>query len=264
MRSRACLRIGTVPFLVARPLDSGLEDEVELVCDVPARLVAKLREGELDVALVSSIELFRRPGYRYVDGLAVAGKGHVSSVQVFLRRPLAEVRTIALDPRSRAAASLVAVLLPDRELVEVGLDDDPREASADAWLRIGDEALREALVDDAPPVFNPSATWTEVTGLPFVFAAWIVRPGVDVEPLLTALARARARGASRIEELATEAATRWSIPHAAARTYLAEECLFEPGAALRASLFEFRDRAARVGLCEPDLEPEAVEGLRVP
>ncbi len=260
-----------MPFLVARPLDSGLEDEpaLELVRDVPARLVERLRAGELDVALVSSIELFRRTGYRYLDGLAVAGARAVSSVQVFLRTPLEEVRRLALDPASRAAAALVRVLLADRglspELVLVPDGADPRAADADAWLQIGDRALREHLAPGSPPVFNPSAAWREATGLPFVFAAWIVRPDVEVEPHLSAFARARERGAARVLDLADAAAREWSIPAEAARRYLADECLYEPGASMRASLFAFRDRAARLGLCEGGLAPEALalEGSHV-
>src|SRR6185503_20179866 len=98
------LRLGTVPYRVARPLDDGLERDpsVELVRDVPARLIASLRAGALDVALVSAVELFRQPGYRFLDGWAVAGRGRVSSVQVFLRRPVESVESVALDPASRA------------------------------------------------------------------------------------------------------------------------------------------------------------------
>ena len=143
------LRVGSVPYLVARPLDSGLAEEpgIQLSHDVPGRLVERLRAGEIDVALVSSIELFRRPGYRYVDGLAVSGNGFVASVQVFLKKPLDEVRTIALDPASRASSTLVQVVLADRtsppEALDTPVGVDPRTVDADAWLRIGDRALRE-------------------------------------------------------------------------------------------------------------------------
>jgi chorismate dehydratase len=256
--------VGTVPFLVARPLDLGLEREpgIELRRDVPARLVEALRAGELDVALVSSIELFRRPGYRYLSGLAVAGHGFVASVQLFLRRPPEELRTIALDPASRTGAALVRVMLAQRGLsptfLEVPAGEDPREVEADGWLRIGDRALREYLEQGARPVFNPSAAWRESTGRPFVFAAWIVRPGVELEPWLPAFGRARARGREATRELARSAASEWSLPEDATLRYLAEECLYEPGRSMRPSLFDFRDRAAELGLCETDHEPSAI------
>ena len=262
------LRVGSVPYLVGRPLDLGLGDEpgIELVHDVPANLVKQLRAGELDVALVSSIELFRRPGYRYIPEIGVAGRGTVTSVQVFLRRPVHELETLALDPSSRTAACLVQVLLADRpqgapQFIEVPAGDDPREAASDAWLRIGDPALRESLEPNGPRVFNPSKAWAQRTGLPFVFAPWIVAPGVDVEPHLAAFARARLRGAAALLELATQAAAQWQLPLAACTRYLAEECTFEPGADMQPALFAFRDAAAKLDLCQAGLAPQAVDAF---
>jgi len=259
------LRVGTVPFLVARPLDCGLGDEegIELIPDVPARLVQRLRAGELDVALVSSIELFRQPGYRYLDGLAVAGHDFVASVQVFLRKPIEEVRTLAMDPASRAAATLVRTMLAERDggppqYLECKLDEDARTLEADAWLRIGDLALREYLEPNPRPVFNPSQAWREQTGLPFVFATWIVRPDVDIDPWLDAFGRARARGEKKRAEYAVQASQQWDLPLDACRRYLLDECLFEPGPPMRDALAEFQRRAAAIDLCDGALSPEAI------
>ena len=259
------LRVGTVPYLVGRPLDHGLEQEagIQLVRDVPARLVDGLRSGTLDVALVSSIELFRQPGYRYLDGLAVAADGYVGSVQVFLKRPIQEVQHIALDPASRASAALVQTLLFERKggppaFTEVPLGDDPREADgADAWLRIGDPALRETLTLDTP-AWNPSENWRERTGLPFVFATWIVAPGVDVAPFVDAFGRARDRGRSDLDALADRAAREWRLPRSRCIEYLADECSYDPGAAMPKALMEFQRRASRAGLCDPSLAPEPI------
>jgi len=265
-RTQTPLRVGTVPFLVARPLDCGLGDEdgITLQPDVPARLVERLRSGELDVALVSSIELFRQPGYRYLDGLAVAGHGFVASVQVFLRKPLEEVQTVAMDPASRAAATLVRTMLAERkggppEYLECSLEEDARAVKADAWLRIGDQALREYLEPNAREVFNPSQAWRERTGLPFVFATWIVRPGVDMTPHLDAFDRARARGEKKRVEYAEQASQQWNLPLDACRSYLLDECVYEPGAPMQEALAEFQRRAAAINLCDASLAPEPIE-----
>ena len=259
------LRVGSVPYLVGRPADLGLGDEpgIDFSTAVPAALVRGLREGTIDVALVSSIELFRREGYGYLAGPAVCGKGHVGSVQLFLRRPVEELRTVALDPASRTAAALVQVELAGRaarpvefRTVEPGVD--PRSVEADGWLRIGDAALREALATDAPPTFNPSASWAARTGLPFVFAPWIVAPGVDPAPWAGAFARARRRGAEATGALAAEAARAWRVDGAAALHYLAEECWYDPAGALTPALLAWRDAAAALGLCRADLEPRAI------
>jgi len=269
------LAVGSVPYFVGRPLDLGLEDEpgLDFRREPPAVLVERLRrprgaEGALDVALVSSIELFRQPGYRYLDSVAVAGRGFVGSVQVFLRRPLAEVRTIALDPASRTAEALVRTLLADRppapgrsggppEFLTVPFGADPRAADADAWLRIGDVALAET-VGEGLPAWNPSEEWTRRTGLPFVFAAWIVAPGAPIESHLAAFRRAHRRGTGAKRALADDAARALGLREAACREYLEVECLYEPGASMRAALRAFRDGAARVGLCDAALDPEPI------
>ena len=255
------LRVGTVPYLVGRPLNLGLEEEprIEVTADVPARLVEGLRAGDLDVALVSSIELFRRPGYRWIPGLCVAGDGFVGSVQLFLARPLAEVRRVALDPASRTARALLQVLagldpeLPaGLEFVEVPAGEDPRAlvtaGGAEAWLRIGDPALLEHL-EERLPHYNPSARWAELTGLPFVFAAWIAREGVDLGPHLAAFEAAAARGAEAAEGLARGAADGWALDPELVVDYLVRECRYrlDPERQERA-LLAFGERARAAGL----------------
>lgn len=258
------LRVGSVPYLVGRPLDEGLRQEpgIELTHDVPARLVERLRAGEVDVALVSSIELFRAPGYRYLDGLAVAGRGRVGSVQLFLDGPsqIQDVRSVALDPASRTARTLTRVLLTENapEFHEVPAGEDPRAAGCDAWLRIGDVALQEHL-NEGLPHWNPSETWAEVTGLPFVFAPWIVRPEVDLAPHAEAFLRAAEHGRSRLPALAEEAAGVWSLEAKDCLHYLADECTYALGEEeQRRSLLEFRDRAAALGLCDGELTPAPI------
>jgi chorismate dehydratase len=263
------LRVGTVPYFVARPLTSGLEREpgIELVRDVPAKLVEDLRSGALDVALVSSIELFQRAGYRYLEGAAVGGEGSVASVQVFLRHPLERVRSIVLDPASRAAQALVRITLPRRvpgvKFVELELGEDPRACcdrdGHDGWLRIGDTALREFLGAARPAVFDPCAAWTADTGLPFVFAVWIVRPGVELSlEHARAFVRARDRGLSELDALADEASRVLEVPSEGCRAYLREECRFDLGPRLARSLLAFRDAAAALGLCRGDVAPVAL------
>lgn len=256
------LRVGTVPYLVARPLDGGLEHEPGLSLDyeVPARLVQGLREGRLDVALVSSIELFRGDGYRYLDGWAVAGQGRVSSVQVFLRRDLEQVRRLALDPASRAAAALTQVVWPGErpEFLEVPEDQDPRAVPADAWLRIGDQALVETFDPNHQAIFNPSQRWTEQTGHPMPFAVWVVAPHADPEPLLEAFARAERQGRDRREEWAGLTSERLGIPLEASRTYFLREMEYNLGPRLGPALRAYRDAAAALGLARGDLDPTGI------
>lgn len=257
------LRAGSVPYLVGRPLDAGLESlpGIELERCVPAELARRLGARTLDIALVSSIELFRQPGARYLDGIAVAGAGRVDSVQVFLRKDISAVRRIALDPASRAAATLVRVLLADREggppeYLEVPAGADPREADADAWLRIGDPALREAWLEGLPS-FNPSEAWAKATALPFVFATWLVRAGVEPGDALAHFLASARHGQARIQELAAEGALALDLPKARLEHYLGEQCLYAPGKKMAEALRLFGQRASALGLCA-DQRPSAI------
>lgn len=259
------LRVASVPYLVGRPVDEGLatEPEIEFSRAVPARLARGLADGSLDVALVSSIELFRLSGASYLDGPCIAGHAHVGSVQVFLRKPLPDVQRVALDPASRTSVTLAQIVWPGRachrpEFIEVPEGTDPRAVAADAWLRIGDAALREHLSESNLPVFNPSAAWRELTGLPFIFALWVARAGIELEPWVEAFARSRTVGRARMDTLAREAAATWRLSESATHHYLFDECLYEPGAALRPALFAFRDRAAKLGLADGAAEPRGV------
>lgn len=259
------LRVASVPYLVGRPVDEGLAAEpgIEFSRAVPARLARGLADGSLDVALVSSIELFRLPGASYLDGPCIAGHGHVGSVQVFLRKPVPDVTSVALDPASRTSVTLAQLVWPGRachrpKFLEVPEGTDPRAVAADAWLRIGDAALREHLGEPSLATFNPSAAWRELTGLPFVFALWVARAGVELAPWAAAFARSRAVGRARMETMVQEAAATWRLSESATRHYLFEECLYEPGAELRPALFAFRDRAAKLDLADGTSEPRGV------
>lgn len=258
------LRVGSVPYVVARPLDQALEHQpgIELVRDVPSRLVEALRSERLDVALVSSIELFRKPGYSYLDGLAVAGRGYVSSVQVFLRRPIEAVHSVALDPASRTSAALTQAVWPESlarpEFRELPEGRDPARAGTDAWLRIGDAAFKEYLQNNLPPTFNPSQAWTEKTGLPFVFALWIAREGVDLEPWVPAFRNAYLEGRRNLGAIIEAAAREWDASPVFTRNYLAHECLYWPGREMGPALCAWRDAAAALDLCRGDLGPQPV------
>ena len=257
------LRVGSVPYLVGRPLDGGLRDTpgIELIHAVPSRLVEGLRSGHLDVALVSSIELFRSPGYSYIPDLCVGTRGTVSSVQVFLRKPLDQVRSLAMDPASRTSQALVQILLQERpggppayRFPDLG--QDPREEACDAWLSIGDRALQDHQRSEFS-VFNPSQEWARRTGLPFVFAAWIVRPGVEIQPHAEAFRRSAREGLDQVETLAREAAQTWGMPFAFCRDYLAKECVYDLQGDMDSALHAFGEAAGQLALTDPQAEPVA-------
>ena len=69
----------------------------------------------------------------------------------------------------------------------------------------------------------------------------------------------RAALAAERSELARLAAQEWSLPDAVCEQYLTRECLYRlPAGEMQEALWTFRDRAARLDLCDGALEPRVI------
>lgn len=196
------IRLGAVPYRVGLPLQAGLEAEpgVELVRATPAKLIAELRGRKLDAALVSSIEAIRQPGYRVAAGLGVASRGGLGSARAF-RRPDTPIRTVGVDPSSASSIALLRLLLANVHLDDVahGVEFEtisptrrPDELPHDLVLLVGDDS--EAADAGDRQAWDLGEQWQQWTGLPFVFALWVMRAGADPDEVLPKLHAARARG----------------------------------------------------------------------
>src|SRR5262245_50535631 len=209
------LRYASVPYLNAGPLLEGLADEVGPVrLEVPAVLVRLLAEGSVDVALAPIVAAFENPRLAVVDAGCIATHGAVGSVLLFAKKPPAEVRTVALDASSRTSVALTRVLFRHRwraEPVFVPRDPDPdlRHLDADAALLIGDPALVARW--EGPPPVDLGAEWRAMTGLPFVFAAWLARTPEFAARAEAPPRRALERGRHRLRELAADGAGRLGL-----------------------------------------------------
>ncbi len=96
---RRKLRVGAVSYLNTKPLIYHFADfarSAELILDLPSRLADRLAVGDLDVALIPSVEAFQHPGYKIVSDACIACRGPVLSVKLLSRVPIAEIRTLSL------------------------------------------------------------------------------------------------------------------------------------------------------------------------
>ena len=90
------IRVGAVTYLNARPLVFSLAKiapQVEMVVDLPSRLADALAAGQLDVAMIPSIEYARQPGYAIISDACIACDGAVRSVKLYSRVPIERIRT---------------------------------------------------------------------------------------------------------------------------------------------------------------------------
>jgi len=249
------IRIGAVNYLNTKPLICDLEElapEAELILEVPSRLADLLAEGQLDVALIPVIEYFRSGAYSILPNLSIASRGPVLSVTLFSRVPWQSIRRVALDAGSRTSAALAQLLLHKRygvrpEVTALPLDRHAEDADADAVLLIGDRAMRACLPGFAH-AFDLGQEWADWTGLPFVYAVWAVRPGVDLGNVADALAEAKRRGLTRIGQIAFQEAPRLGLDAGFCRRYLQSIIHFDLGPREQAGLQHYYMLACELGL----------------
>jgi chorismate dehydratase len=255
MDNNPAIRIGAVNYLNTKPLIHQLDElapDAELILDVPSRLADRLKLGELDVALIPVIEYFRSGTYSIVPNIAIASDGPVLSVTLFSKLPWPRIRRVALDSGSRTSAALTQILLRKRhgivpELVPLPLTAGAEEVEADAVLLIGDRAMRACLPGFAY-AFDLGQEWHDWVGLPFVYALWAVRPGVDLGPVVEALHEAKRRGQQAAGQIAFREAPGLGLDAGFCRRYLSNILRFDLGPREQAGLLHYQMLACELGL----------------
>lgn len=182
------LRIGEINYLNCLPLFTALRkgltaDECTFEKGYPALLNSMLRSGEIDICPSSSIEFGRNPDdYLVLPELSIAADGRVQSVLLFSRKKIEELDdcSIAVTGESETSVVLLKILLTMKysfasSYNEVGAMGREALAGNDALLLIGDRALQESRQPFDGFIYDLGELWQQFTGLPFVFALWLLR-----------------------------------------------------------------------------------------
>jgi chorismate dehydratase len=194
-------RVGSVPYLNSVPLTRGIENEI--IYAVPSKLAEMLERDELDAGLVSITAVLLSDRYDILDGVAIASLGEVKSVLLAHRKPIEEVREVFCDPASLTSVNLLRVLLAERGLWPEfkPLSSYDLAALPDFAMLIGDPALDFQFAPHGHEVWDLGTAWYEMTGLPFVYAVWALRRGIDHTPLRRELREARDFGMDTLDSI---------------------------------------------------------------
>jgi chorismate dehydratase len=182
------IRVGAVSYLNTKPLLYGIErspvlQDMELITDYPARIADQLLTDDIDVGLVPVAILPHLPVHYLNTRYVIGCNGPVASVCLFSEVPVEKLETVMLDYQSRTSVALARVLFREHWMIE------PLYEEADAGFLdkikgtrgavvIGDRALEQRLKSSY--VYDLGEAWKQLTGLPFVFAAWISNKKLDM------------------------------------------------------------------------------------
>lgn len=185
-----------------------------LVSAPPSTLNRMLREALLDVSPVSSVEYAREPGsYWILRDLGISCFGKVGSVLLLSQTPMERWKEALIQCpfESETSVALLRLLLKNYWGVQATLVEEGSEWEATAFLRIGDRALKEMASGKWAEIWDLGEAWSCWTGLPFVFALWLVREEVvrhragRLQVLHRLLLAARDKGQQELEVCVLEA-----------------------------------------------------------
>jgi chorismate dehydratase len=175
------IRVAAVNYLNTKPLIYGFEngmmkDELKLITDFPASIADMLIHDEVDIALVPVATIPLLKEHYIITDYCIGTEGEVASVCLFSDVPLEEIDRILLDYQSRSSVGLLKILLKEYwnihpKLVYAAAGYEKEIKDITAGLVIGDRAFIQR--NKNKYIYDLGSAWKEMTGLPFVFAAWI-------------------------------------------------------------------------------------------
>lgn len=206
------IRVGIVNYLNTRPMLYGLQkppiaNQIELVGDYPAKVAEMLKKGEIDVGLIPVAVIPQLSTYHIVGNYCIGTEGEIASVALFSEVPMNEIKKVYLDYQSRTSVALLKYLMKEYwginpEIIQA-VDEDYRKEikGTTGGLVIGDRALEQRKISTF--IYDLGSEWRKITGLPFVFAAWVSIKPLE-EGFIGLFDEANEKGLSYIDEIVQE------------------------------------------------------------
>jgi chorismate dehydratase len=185
-----------------------------------------LTKGEIDLCPSSSIEYGKSyEKYLLLPDLSISSWGAVNSVFLFSRIPLngLDGATVCLTSESETSVALLKIILTKycgftNSFVSEELDEtDSVLNTYPAALLIGNTAMKWAAKRSGLYRYDLGEVWKSLTGLPFVFALWIIREDAvtakrnEVSLISERLKQAKKIAFTLLEEIAAECSERFWI-----------------------------------------------------
>mgnify|MGYP000285874577 CR=1 FL=1 len=157
---------------------------IDLQEDIPSICAQKLKFKQVDIGLVPVALLPELEQYKIITDYCIGTNGKVDSVKLYSNVPLNEIKIVTLDYQSKSSINLTKVLnkfywKQNFEFKDAKPGYEQSISGANAAVVIGDRTF--SLNGTFKYEFDLAEEWKKMTGLPFVFAAWVTTSDVDPE-----------------------------------------------------------------------------------
>jgi chorismate dehydratase len=183
------IKISAVSYTNTKPFMYGLQhtgilDKIELSLDTPTDCAQKLIDNVVDIGLIPVAATLSLKKWEIVSDYCIGAIGAVNSVFIFSNCDIRKARTLQLDPQSRSSNNLAKILLKRHwnvspRFVTGAADYSLSENPYTAFVQIGDRTFGKT--GQYPFVYDLAEEWQKLTGLPFVFAAWVANKPIPQE-----------------------------------------------------------------------------------
>lgn len=185
------INVSVVSYLNAQPFIYGLEhhpikEQIVLCKDIPSECARKLLHGEADIGLIPVAVIPQLKDFDIIGKTCIGAVGKVASVLLCSDVPLQDIEKVFLDFHSRTSVTLVQVLSKyfwsiNPVFMDAPIDYIEHIKNKTAGVIIGDRTFD--LQKHFKYIYDLSEEWQKFTNLPFVFAAWVGRKGIDTQLL---------------------------------------------------------------------------------
>jgi len=267
-RQMARHTVGCVSFLNSKPLIDPLvgRPDVEIHFAVPSALLGLVEAGVVSTALMSVVDYQESHRELFLVPAGMIGcDGPTLTVRIYSKVPPAEIAVVHGDTDSHTSVVLAQVILAERygrrvKMVSHAAHEGDHRGGPETVLLIGDKVVNAA--PDAREYryqLDLGEEWKALTGLPFVFAMWMMRRDMVDPELARMLAEARAQGAGMTEKLLDRHCVEKGWPRELARRYFTEYLRYEVTDRARLGLAKFFELAGKLGVLKLGRKLEYLE-----
>lgn len=175
------MKVGWINFLNTLPFDFekvGIKPDIDIqiIKDYPAVLNKLLKEGKIDIGIISSAEYIENyKGYLILPDLSISSCKDVKSVSILSNTPLEDIKELYLTKASKSSVLLTKIIFKEflkKDIIYHSLENW-ENLEKKSVLFIGDAAI--LFKDKFKYVYDLSYLWYKYTKMPFTFALWCVR-----------------------------------------------------------------------------------------
>jgi len=250
--------VGCVSYLNSKPLIESVlsRRDIWVRFAVPASLSELINSGAVDAAILPIVDYqTSRRKLLLVPAGAIASDGPTLTVRIFSRISPQNITRLHADTDSHTSVILARLILREAygaapKLVPTAMSPGQRpQSNTQALLLIGDKVVNAAPdTTEYPHQLDLGLEWKKLTGLPFVFAMWMMPVDAPDLRLAKILSDSRREGENMTDELVDRYADRLGWPDDLARRYLTEHLTYAVTTQCRRAVERFFQLADKNGL----------------